>query len=96
MGAGIFAAPPYYCAQGNVEVFMLIRILTFKIALSTCMTDPGSIDVKALIDETNYARALLSIDDPASMANDRVWIFTGELDTVVHQVTRAKSNRHLI
>lgn len=50
------------------------------------MTDPESIDVSALIDETNYARSLLSIDDPSSMEHDRVWIFTGELDTVVHQV----------
>jgi hypothetical protein len=42
--------------------------------------------VQELVDATNYAATLDSIDDPINMEHDRIWIFSGELDTVVHQV----------
>ena len=57
-----------------------------QIALTACLTKPRLIDVQELIDGTLYARSLLSIDDPKNMEHDRVWIFTGQLDTIVDQV----------
>eukprot|EP00048_Salpingoeca_helianthica_P021853 m.14784 g.14784 ORF g.14784 m.14784 type:complete len:331 (+) comp6507_c0_seq1:72-1064(+) len=74
MGVGIFAGPPYWCAQANVEI-----------ALSACTSDPNLISIQELVDATDYALALDSIDSTKNLASGRVWIFSGRLDTIVKQ-----------
>eukprot|EP00049_Salpingoeca_infusionum_P026987 m.29469 g.29469 ORF g.29469 m.29469 type:complete len:340 (+) comp9170_c1_seq1:299-1318(+) len=71
-GAAIFAGPPYYCANADVEV-----------ALANCMKDPDLISVSELVAAVDYAAGLLSIDDPAYLKSSRVWIYTGQQDSVV-------------
>lgn len=83
MGVGVFAAPPYWCAEANLEI-----------ALSACLTKPTLINVQELVDATDYARSLASIDDPSNMEHDRVWIFTGRLDTVVDQGVVNKTHEY--
>ncbi len=70
-GAGIFAGGPYDCAQGSANA-----------AETTCLT--GSPDVSALVaaTKTNYASG--AIDDPTNLASERVYIFGGADDSVVH------------
>lgn len=51
-GAGIFAGPPYWCANDNVDT-----------ALSACMSTPSLISVSELVSATNYAASLFSIDE---------------------------------
>lgn len=72
VGAAIFAGPPFYCAQANLDI-----------ALSSCMKDPALISVPLLVQETMNAAAINSIDATRNLANDKVWIFTGKKDTVV-------------
>eukprot|EP01104_Vermistella_antarctica_P009019 TRINITY_DN2306_c0_g2_i2.p1 TRINITY_DN2306_c0_g2~~TRINITY_DN2306_c0_g2_i2.p1 ORF type:complete len:291 (+),score=32.79 TRINITY_DN2306_c0_g2_i2:613-1485(+) len=52
-------------------------------ALSSCMTTPDLIILTVLYSETIYAEGLLSIDDTKYLKDDKVWIFSGKLDTVV-------------
>ncbi len=87
-GVAIFAGPPYWCAQADVEVLASINSTTThnQIALSSCTTKPALIDVQALVDATEYARTTETIDDPKNLHDDRVWIFTGREDTIVLQV----------
>lgn len=74
MGNGVFAGPPYWCANGNAVT-----------AQTNCMRFPSLISVTELIAATDYAELTLSsIDNTKYLASDRVWIFTGEKDTVVH------------
>eukprot|EP00055_Hartaetosiga_balthica_P016898 m.109653 g.109653 ORF g.109653 m.109653 type:complete len:326 (-) comp9205_c0_seq1:1296-2273(-) len=68
----MIAGPPFYCAQGNVEV-----------ALSSCMEVPDSIIVSALVEETSYAYDFDTIDNPENMKKSNVWLYTGSLDSVV-------------
>eukprot|EP00730_Choanoeca_flexa_P013702 TRINITY_DN5607_c0_g2_i1.p1 TRINITY_DN5607_c0_g2~~TRINITY_DN5607_c0_g2_i1.p1 ORF type:complete len:340 (+),score=56.70 TRINITY_DN5607_c0_g2_i1:117-1136(+) len=82
-GVGIIAGPPFYCAAGNIDI-----------ALNNCMKDPSLIYVQNLIDATDYAFATGTIDDPANIANDKIWIFTGEKDTVVVPGVVAKTDQY--
>jgi hypothetical protein len=72
MGAGIIAAGPYWCAQANLAI-----------AQTACMTDPQAISVPKLVDATEYAATMRSIDQPSNMKNSRVWLFAGANDSVV-------------
>ena len=71
-GVAMMAGPPYYCAQGNVEI-----------AVTACMTDPEAILVAELLEETLYAEELATIDATTHMKNAKVWLYTGAHDTVV-------------
>eukprot|EP01119_Soliformovum_irregulare_P003197 TRINITY_DN13534_c0_g1_i1.p1 TRINITY_DN13534_c0_g1~~TRINITY_DN13534_c0_g1_i1.p1 ORF type:complete len:336 (-),score=58.30 TRINITY_DN13534_c0_g1_i1:37-924(-) len=73
MGAGIIAGGPYWCANGNVEV-----------ALNACTIYPEYISVLELIAATEYAEGLESIDNTDNMWNDRIWLLSGTLDTIVY------------
>jgi hypothetical protein len=70
-GAAIFAGGPYDCAQGSANA-----------AETTCLM--GSPDVSALVSATKKAFSAGAIDDPTNLANERVFIFGGADDSVVH------------
>lgn len=74
MGVGVIAGGPYYCAQNDLEI-----------ALSACMLNPELISVQELVEITYSTAATLTIDPPAHMKDDQVYIFSGLLDSVVVQ-----------
>lgn len=71
-GAGIVAGGPFYCAHGDVET-----------ALHACMVEPDLISVPALVDITVATAATGTIDDPKNIAADKVYLFSGTLDSIV-------------
>jgi poly(3-hydroxybutyrate) depolymerase len=74
-GCGILAGPPYYCA-GNGMTMVL------------CMTGPSAYISTTALQQTIKTYALTgSIDDPATIINDPVYVFSGKLDSVVHPGT---------
>ena len=74
-GAAIFAAGPFYCAEGNLVD-----------AENRCMKNLfGGPPVSALVELTNSDFALGLVDDPSNLKDDRVYIFSGKDDTVVDQ-----------
>lgn len=73
-GAGIVAGGPFWCANANLEI-----------ALHNCMTDPVLISVTELETITYTTHASGFIDNPKHMANDRVYLVSGEKDSVVKQ-----------
>ncbi|MDR3352755.1 MAG: poly(3-hydroxybutyrate) depolymerase [Zoogloeaceae bacterium] len=81
-GAGVLAAGPYYCAQGNASL-----------ALSACMSPSFFVPVpelKNLIREVHEQARKKHIDAPEALQNSRVWIFSGERDrTVKREVVNA-------
>lgn len=71
-GAAVLAGGPYWCAQADVEV-----------ALTSCMTSPGYIDV-SFLQQIVFNTALTGFADPLeNLANSRVWLFSAINDTVV-------------
>lgn len=70
-GAGVIAAGPYHCAQGNVQV-----------ALASCMTGEG-LAVELSIEFTQAAAAEGSIASLEQLEQARVWIFHSPADSVV-------------
>ena len=74
MGVGVIAGGPFYCAQNSLEI-----------ALSACMVKPELISVPELVQITYNTAATLTIDPPAHMAGDQVYIFSGSRDDVVVQ-----------
>jgi poly(3-hydroxybutyrate) depolymerase len=81
-GAGILAAGPYYCAQGNASL-----------ALSACMSPSFFIpapDPKNLVREVQERAREKRIDAPEFLGKSRVWIFSGAHDhTVKREVVDA-------
>jgi poly(3-hydroxybutyrate) depolymerase len=72
-GAGIIAAGPWFCAQG-----LLTR------ALKDCLAgDAAGPDIEPLVLTARTSAIAQAIDDPAALADDRVWVFHGGRDTVV-------------
>jgi len=70
VGVGLIAAGPYYCSQGSIAT-----------ALSECWLGgiPTVDSAKAI--RTEAAKG--SIDDPANLSNDKVYLFTGSKDSKV-------------
>ena len=92
-GAGILAGGPYGCVEVIDNPFWPFKKLDKTSAAVVACTHtlgsrfwglrpkpPTANDVHQLIDAT-YKDG--EIDDPANLANDRVWLFRGELDAVV-------------
>jgi poly(3-hydroxybutyrate) depolymerase len=72
-GAGIIAAGPWFCAEGLVAR-----------ALSDCLAgDAAGPDVAPLVSIARMSGMAQVIDDPAALADDRVWVFHGARDDVV-------------
>ncbi|MCM8566249.1 extracellular catalytic domain type 2 short-chain-length polyhydroxyalkanoate depolymerase [Thauera linaloolentis] len=76
-GAGVVAGGPYECAEGSMWR-----------ALSNCMepSTPGSVPTAVDTEARIAARARAGrIDDPAGLAEDRVWVFSGSADRTVER-----------
>lgn len=73
-GAGIIAGGPVYCSQGNAAI-----------AAGPCMLDTGSRNVPYLISVVNTWAGNGYIDPTSNMANSKVYLFSGTLDSTVHQ-----------
>jgi chitodextrinase len=79
-GAGIIAGGPYFCAQDDQNI-----------ATSTCSCSgflacqPGAVStsVPALINETDTEAAAGAVDATNHLADSRIWLFSGNLDSVV-------------
>ena len=63
---------PFYCAQDEKTT-----------ALDACKVAPDLINVTTLVDITHTVATDGLIDDPQNMADDKVYLFSGTLDTVV-------------
>lgn len=75
-GVAIFAGAAYYCAEGDLGN-----------ALTRCMNavDAAEVPVDRLAATTRQWGAIGLIDDPANLANTKVYLFSGTLDAVVRQ-----------
>lgn len=82
-GAGIIAGGPYYCAQGDVEIATRKCSCTGLPVLSSCEVAPGSTSVDQLVEITNQRARNGLIDPTQAMARQRIWMFSGKLDSVV-------------
>lgn len=72
-GAAIFAGGPYYCAEGSVNTAQL-----------KCMqTTMGVPNAQLYVNDTNKFFKSNQIDDPANLADDKVFLFSGTSDTTV-------------
>ena len=72
-GAGIVAAGPWFCAQGRITR-----------ALGDCLEGSAGGPDDGALAATLRASALAGVvDEPAGLANDRVWIFHGARDSIV-------------
>jgi hypothetical protein len=74
MGAGVLAAGPYLCAEGNV-LYATTRCLDSEIAYL-----PSAAYFREL---TLEAEAANRIDPTSNLADDKIWIYTGGKDDVV-------------
>lgn len=71
-GAGVIAGGPYLCAQGVLEI-----------AIAQCMNASVPIDVANLIRLARGSAQRNEIDDPANLEHHRIWLFSGDKDSVV-------------
>ncbi|CAN5293832.1 PHB depolymerase family esterase [soil metagenome] len=76
-GAGLFAAPPYYCAEGS---------LMAGLACSISATEDKKPNVAKLVEQTRSWSGN-RIDPLSNLASTRVYIFSGSLDTRVKPMT---------
>jgi hypothetical protein len=101
-GAAILAGGPYYCAQGQQTTGSFVPFPLFLFprrwshpccyaALTTCMTPVlGGPSPQELADLTNLFASTGSIDSTSHLANAKVYIYSGLLDSVVsHSVVQA-------
>jgi len=72
--SAVIAGAPYYCSQGNLNT-----------AITACTNTSSLISISELVVQTNFAYSTRTIDDPRLLANTKVWLYSGKLDTVVHQ-----------
>ena len=72
-GAGVVAGGPYNCAEGSV----------FN-ATGRCMAHTSSIPLSALVATTNNLATSGRIDPVSSLADSKVYLFSGTRDSVVN------------
>jgi poly(3-hydroxybutyrate) depolymerase len=80
-GAGVIAGGPYFCAQGSVVTATAVCSCTLFQPL--CHTSDGATDVPALVGATRHFAQSGAIDGTTHLANHRVYLFSGALDTKV-------------
>lgn len=78
-GAGLIAGGPYWCATGSMNH-----------GLGPCMNG-GDLGVQALVDYAQTQAAADSIDALQNLNGDRVWVFRGANDDVIHTDVPAAS-----
>jgi len=71
--AGIIAGGPYFCAAGDYS------------HIERCMAMPEMLDVNPLIAQAIQYAKNGDIDDLANLADDRVWLYSCKVDTLVRQ-----------
>ena len=82
MGAGVIAAGPYDCAQGNLAI-AIPNCVCFPIV--ACAFAPTTRDLPQLIAITDeYARSG-AIDATTNLRAHRIWMFSGKFDSTVRQ-----------
>lgn len=84
MGAAVFAGGPYYCA-GDRYPYNLFTALDVCMDFNDFIPFFGPPDSARSIRETRARAEDGSIDDPASMRSDRVYLFSGQADETVPQ-----------
>ena len=86
-GAGIMAGGPYGCAERIFPPFSLVPLDRVSAATSVCTHYGGALryepKVRNLVRFVAAARRQGIIDDPAGLADDRVWLFLGADDEIV-------------
>ena len=81
VGAGLVAAPPYWCAQDSLQI-----------ALTACEKDASLISISVLEAEARFAQDTAgSIDRLSNLRGSRVWLLSGTRDTVVRQAVVNKT-----
>lgn len=73
-GAGVIAGGPYLCAKGDLQT-----------ALRNCMNPGSPISLDELIRKTDANARSGAIDPTSSLANHRIWLFSGTRDETVKQ-----------
>ncbi len=73
-GAAIYAGGPYYCAQDSLEL-----------ALTTCLSDAPPVNTTALVAVTQGWSRQGLIDPVHNLRGQPVYLWSGLLDTTVHQ-----------
>jgi len=94
-GAGIIAGGPFACVE-NVPnpyyVFWTVPLDRVSAATVACThyfgnsyfgLRPSTPKAESSLDAIRQARRRRAIDDPANLADDRVWLFHGEHDEIV-------------
>ena len=85
-GVGLLAASPYYCAQGDADKAMEYCSRFAADATGGQYTGPPDENyIGTLITETETAFTNQAIDDPANVADDKIYLFSGGSDTKVPQ-----------
>jgi poly(3-hydroxybutyrate) depolymerase len=82
-GAGIVAGGPYFCAQNSVFTATTKCSCTLDFGNELCAVTPTSADVTALVEATGRFAHDGLIDDPANIAHQRVFTFSGGKDKTV-------------
>lgn len=100
-GAAVIAGGPYACAKQIPPVLSFNPWASTIVALGVCTYagrasfDPWDLwlperpSATESVDTTMAEHAAGTIDDPANLADDRVWMLTGALDDIVPEPTMA-------
>lgn len=73
-GAGVIAGGPYYCARDSVWIGLYGCAKTYF----------GNPNINTLVTFTRMQASQRTIDDPANLQNDKVYLFHGGKDSVVN------------
>ena len=79
-GAGVIAGGPYFCAKDDQNIATTVCSCT---GLTSCQPDQAAQAVPDLIKRTAQNEQQNTIDPTKNLAADRVWLFTGSVDSVV-------------
>jgi hypothetical protein len=71
-GSGSVAGPPYYCAQGLISY-----------STAACMLGTLAIGMSSIFSKVSSYTSSNLIDNPSNLRNHRVYLFSGQVDTVV-------------
>jgi hypothetical protein len=74
IGVGVFAGGPYYCAQGALTN-----------AETECLFVPEEISVSGLLSDAQGFASKGEIDDLSNLNGQPVYLYSGEIDTVVQR-----------
>ncbi len=106
--AGVMAGGPYACAEQTPSMLAFNPLASVFVALGVCTRQGRSAlgpmaywlpqwpSVEQSLDVTKAERGSGQIDDPAYLANDRVWLFVGANDEVVPRATPEALRDHYL